>query len=211
MSLNRYVVTPEEVLQALAKKPPTAFTSSPRTIPLCAAWFMPNDPEGRTGLSVFKQKHMPSARFFDLDAVKDNGSPYPHMLPSPEDFAKAMSDLGIRQDDEVVVYDTAELGIFSAPRVGWMLKAFSHQKVHLLNNFKLWVEEGYPTESGDQERFDPVDYPVPQVEKSLVADFEEVKLKVLDLKQGRKDIQILDARSAGRWSGADPEPRPGKL
>ena len=35
------------------------------------------------------------AAFFDLDAVSDQKSPLPHMLPSPEDFASAMSALGV--------------------------------------------------------------------------------------------------------------------
>ena len=94
---------------------------------------------------VFKAKRIPSARFFDLDAVKDHESPYPHMLPTAEVFAKSMQDLGIRKDDTLVVYDTQELGIFSAPRVGWTLKVFGHPEVHVLNNFRLWVQQGYPT------------------------------------------------------------------
>ncbi len=85
----------------------------PRTIPLCAAWFLPND--GRNGLDTFRVKRIPDARFFDLDKVIDRHSPYPHMLPSAKDFASAMSALGIRRDDTVVVYDTQELG-YSVPR-----------------------------------------------------------------------------------------------
>lgn len=70
-------------------------------------------------MQVYKQGHIPNARFFDLDKVADTSSPYPHMLPSPEIFKDAMSELGISRDDTVVVYDSAELGIFSGPRVAW--------------------------------------------------------------------------------------------
>ncbi|KAL8642230.1 MAG: hypothetical protein Q9226_008531, partial [Calogaya cf. arnoldii] len=210
--LQTYLVTPKELSDALTKNVPTKISTAPRVIPLCAAWFLPNDPKGRTGQHVFKQKRIPSARFFDLDAVKDHESPYPHMLPTAQVFAKAMQDIGIRKDDEVVVYDTQELGIFSAPRVAWTLKIFGHPAVHILNNFRLWVEQGYPTESGDVEGIDEVQnpYPTPTLDTSKVVDFAGMKEVAKDYgKEGAEGVQVLDARSQGRWAGSDPEPRPG--
>ena len=148
--------------------------------------------------------------FFDLDLVSDTSSPYPHMLPSAQVFTQAMRKLGIRRDDNIVVYDSAELGIFSAPRVAWTLRVFGHPSIHILNNYKLWVEEGLPTERGEQTDFPESQYPEPQIDPSRVAGFEEVKEIAKDYnKEGREGVQILDARSLGRWSGADPEPRPG--
>lgn len=167
ISLKSYIVTPKELSDALTKNVHTKISTAPRVIPVCAAWFLPNDPQGRTGHQVFKEQRIPSARFFDLDAVKDHDSPYPHMLPTAEGFAEAMRKLGIRRDDEVVVYDTKELGIFSAPRVGWTFQVSGHPGVHLLNNFRLHNKEG------------------------------------------AEEVQVLDARSRGRWAGTDPEPRPG--
>jgi 3-mercaptopyruvate sulfurtransferase SseA len=41
----------------------------------------------------------------------------PHMLPSKEAFAAAVSALGIRNQDRVIIYDGK--GFFSAPRVWW--------------------------------------------------------------------------------------------
>lgn len=132
------------------------------------------------------------------------------MLPSPEVFQEAMCNFGINRDDTIVVYDTAELGIFSAPRVAWTLKVFGHPAVHILNNFKLWVEQKYPVEQGDGRQFDRTDYPLPQFDKSRVIDYDEVRIVALDHnKEGREEIQILDARPEGRFNGTDPEPRPG--
>ncbi|KAG4415797.1 hypothetical protein IFR04_011097 [Cadophora malorum] len=207
-ALSSYLVTPTELHAALKKNSPSKISTAPRTVALCASWFLPND--GRNGLDTFREKRIPSARFFDLDKVIDKRSPYPHMLPSATDFAKAMSALGIKRDDTVVVYDSAELGMFSAPRVGWTLKAFGHDSVHVLNNFKLWVEQGLPTESGEFWDVDTCVYPIPEFDASKVVDFEEVKELAKNYnKEGAEGIQILDARSAGRWSGKDPEPRPG--
>jgi thiosulfate/3-mercaptopyruvate sulfurtransferase len=207
-SFSSYLVTPKELSEALKKNPPSKISTAPRTVAVCATWFMPNSP--LNGLETFREQRIPNARFFDLDKVIDKHSPYPHMLPKASDFAKAMSALGIRKDDVVVVYDSKEQGIFSAPRVGWTMKAFGHDSVHLLNNFKLWVEEGYPTESGEFWDVDTCVYPIPLFETSKLVEFDEMKEIAKDFnKEGSEGVQILDARSQGRWSGKDAEPRPG--
>ncbi|KAJ2892602.1 rhodanese-like domain-containing protein [Zalerion maritima] len=205
-NFSSYLVSPKELSEALKKSPPGPISPEPRIIPLCAAWFMPND--GRTGKHAFRECRIPKARFFDLDKYCDRSSPYPHMLSGRKDFAQAMSELGIRKDDTVVVYDTKELGILSAPRVGWTLRYFGHNKVHVLNNFKLYIEQGLPTESGDIFSVECYPYPIPKEEGSSVASFEEVKQIVQNHnKEGSEGVQIIDARSAGRFSGKDPEPR----
>ncbi|MCJ1301509.1 hypothetical protein MMC08_004310 [Hypocenomyce scalaris] len=212
VSLQSYIVTPKQLADALTKNVPTKISTSPRIIPLCAAWFLPNDPDGRSGQKVFHDCRIPSARFFDIDQVKDHDSKYPHMLPTAEGFADAMRNIGIRKDDTVVVYDTKELGIFSAPRVGWTLKVFGHPNVHILNNFRLWVEEGFPTERGDIEAVVEQDshYPVPTMDPHMVVRFAEMKEIAKDYgKEGAEEVQILDARSLERWKGTEPEPRPG--
>ncbi|MCJ1414779.1 hypothetical protein MMC32_001107 [Xylographa parallela] len=186
--------------------------STSRIVPLCAAWFLPNDPQARTGRKVFAQRRIPGARFLDIDAVKDNDSPYPHMLPTAERFAQAMSELGLKRDDDLVVYDTQELGIFSAPRVAWMLRVFGHPKFHILNNFKLWVEQGYPTDTGEplSEIQESTNYPVPTFDVDRVITFRGVRDIVKEQgREGSEGVQIIDARSAGRFSGSEPEPRPG--
>ena len=211
-SLSSYIVTPKELAYALERNVPTTISTAPRVIPLCAAWFLPNDPQGRTGKQAFRQQRIASAKFFDIDGVRDHDSSYPHMLPTAEVFAEAMESLGIRKDDQIVVYDTQELGIFSAPRVGWTLKVFGHPAVHVLNNFRLWVDQGFPTESGMLPELpaEKTHYPVPNVDPGKVVKFAEVKSIAKDYnKEGAEGIQILDARSQGRWAGTAPEPRPG--
>lgn len=171
---------------------------------------MPNDPHGRTGIEVFKKKRIPSARFFDIDEVKDHDSPYPHMLPTCEIFAEAMAKMGVRKDDELVIYDSEELGLFSAPRVAWTMRVYGHPRVHLLNNFKIWVQEGYPIEEGPPMVPNITKYPIPTYNTDMVVKFAEMKTIGYDHgKEGAEEIHILDARSKGRWEGSDPEPRPG--
>lgn len=207
---SSYLVTPKELDEALKKNAPTAISTAPRVIPICAAWFMPNDAQKRTGLQTFLNKRIPTARFFDIDEIKDHESEYPHMLPTCDVYAEAMSKLGVRRDDEVVVYDTEELGLFSAPRAAWTMRVYGHAKVHILNNFRLWVKEGYPVETGPPEVPNITKYPVPAYNTDMVVKFAEMKTIGYDYgKEGSEEIQILDARSKGRWDGTEPEPREG--
>lgn len=207
---STYLVSPRELQETLTKEQSSNSPSKSKTITLCASWFLPNDPQKRTGKQVFEAGHIPRARFFDLDKIADTSSPYPHMLPSAETFAQEMGNLGVSRDDTVVVYDSAELGIFSAPRVAWTLKVFGHPSVHLLNNFKVWVEQGLPLEKGKQDQTEKTVYVGAYLDKDRVVAFEEVRDIAAKQKASKvREVQILDARSAGRWTGSDAEPRPG--
>jgi thiosulfate/3-mercaptopyruvate sulfurtransferase len=185
-----------------------------RIVPVCATWFMPNDAKKRTGLGSFTAIRIPGARFLDIDEACDKSSRYPHMLPTAPDFARAMSQLGIRPTDRVVCYDDAEVGIFSAPRAAWMFKVFGHRRVHILNNFKLWVDKGFPVEKGEPlPSVKETEYPVPTLDRLKVMHYEDL---VDNLCQNNDvpampELNIVDARSRGRWEGTEPEPRPGKF
>lgn len=205
-ALSSYVVEPHELAKALEANPPLAARGSPRVIPISAEWFMPNDP--RKGIEEFSKLRIPTARFFDLDAIKDHDSPYPHMVPTGETFAAAMQDMGVSRQDAVVVYDSPQVGIFSAPRAAWTFRVFGHPKVHLLNNFKVWVEQGLPVETGPVAQVEKAEYSVSQPDRSLISAFEEI-LEIAK-EGGRAGVQVLDARPHGRFLGADMEPRPGK-
>jgi thiosulfate/3-mercaptopyruvate sulfurtransferase len=200
-NFSTFTVTPAELLAELKNPNRTS-----RIVPVSAEWYLPNDT--RTGYSEYLKQRIPGARFFDLDAIKDPVSPYPHMLPDGATFAKAMGELGIKREDTVVVYDSPHIGVFSGPRAAWTFRVFGHEKVHLLNNFKVWKEMGLPMESGEVERWDKTQYPVAQLEEGLVVGFGEM----MKLAEGARDgVEIIDARPKGRFEGKDPEPRPGRL
>jgi len=57
------------------------------------SWHMPA--AGRSGREEYLQAHIPGAVFFDIDAIADPATDLPHMLPSPEAFAKAAGELGL--------------------------------------------------------------------------------------------------------------------
>src|SRR5437016_6613940 len=76
----------------------------------------------RDAAAEYLAGHIPGAVRFDIDQVADHAIPLPHMLPSPEQFAREAAALGIATNDTIVVYDGA--GMFSAPRVWWTFRRF---------------------------------------------------------------------------------------
>jgi thiosulfate/3-mercaptopyruvate sulfurtransferase len=166
---------------------------------LDASWHMPS--EKRYARKEYLESHIPGAVFFDIDAVSDHESPYPHMLPQAQDFAQQVSALGMRQGDDIVVYDSS--GLFSAPRVWWMFRVFGHSKVRVLDGgLPKWNAEGRAVESGARAII-PGDFH-PDYHRSLLRDKKQMAANII-----RPHEIVLDARSPGRFSGTEPEPRPG--
>ncbi|KAI7881362.1 Rhodanese-like protein [Lichtheimia hyalospora FSU 10163] len=169
---------------------------------LDGSWHMPNT--NRDPYQEYIQQHIPGARFFGIDEIKDTTVDLPHMLPAPDAFASAVGKLGISNQDHVVIYDS--IGLFSAPRVYWTFKAFGHENVSVLNGgLPKWIKDGYPTESVEP-KFEPATYQVPEINRSLVWNYDAV---LENARQQGKIAQVLDARPEARFTGQVPEPRPG--
>ncbi|XP_063164474.1 3-mercaptopyruvate sulfurtransferase [Candoia aspera] len=168
---------------------------------LDASWYLPK--MKRNPQSEFEERHIPGAAFFDIDHCSDRTSPYDHMLPSATDFAEYVGKLGVGSDSHVVVYDASDQGLFSAPRVWWMFRVFGHDAVSLLDGgLKNWMKEGYPVSSG---RSPPASAEFhASLDKSMVKTYEQIKENIES-----RQFQVVDARSAGRFAGIEPEPREG--
>jgi thiosulfate/3-mercaptopyruvate sulfurtransferase len=154
-----------------------------------------------TAREDYYKGHIPGAVFFDIDDICETGTSLPHMIPSPDLFARKVGALGIGDDDRVVVYDSA--GLSSAGRAWWMLRVFGHSNVALLDGgLRKWRAEGRPLDtvipSPPQRRF------TGRFDPSLVRD----KRALLANLATRRE-QVVDARAAGRFDGTTPEVRPG--
>lgn len=162
-------------------------------------YYLPNVP--RDADAEFLERHIPGAVRFDIDAIKDEKNPLPHMLPPPALFAAKVGALGIGDETRVVAYNAD--GASAAARVWWMLRVFGHDKVAVLDGgLPKWLAEGRPVESGPA-RPQPAVFTA-RFRPELVRGLEEVRA---ELTSGR--ATIADARSSGRFSGAEPEIRPG--
>lgn len=148
----------------------------------------------------YQAQHIPGAVFFDIDELSDHTSGLPHTLPSPESFAASMSALGVSETDTIVIYEQA--GVYSAPRALWMLRVMGAPNVHLLDaDLAAWTAAGLPTDATPVSR--PPTTFNPRFNPQAVIDYPHLQQLL------SRHAQILEARSAGRFSGAAPEPRHG--
>lgn len=163
------------------------------------SYFLPTQP--RDAHAEYQSGHIPGAVFFDIEAVSDDSTDLPHMLPGPAHFGKAVGALGIGDGDTVVVYDS--VGLYSAARVWWTFRIFGAKKVYILDGgLPKWKSEGRPLETGDTPRT-PKTFTA-EMNVGAVATLDDVRMALAD-----DSAQIVDARSPERFAGTAPEPRPG--
>ncbi|KAG8984478.1 hypothetical protein FRB90_005304, partial [Tulasnella sp. 427] len=193
-SHSELVITPSQL----------AALPSSTTVPIDVTWFMPN--VSRDPNAEFLEKRILNAQRMDLDVV---ASEHPlglkHMMPTGEVFAQACEQIGVSPGSHVVLYDTH--GVFSSPRALFMFKAFGHSKASILNGgLPRWIDEGHPTESCPVKDVKPAKYPAPTLKEDFVRSYEQI---VKATAGGDGSTVVLDARPNGRFTGKDPEPRPG--
>ncbi len=167
---------------------------------LDASFYLPN--EGQDARKLFEAAHIPGAVFFDIDAISDPATQLPHMLPKPADFARMVAPLGISNSSRIVVYD--QRGIFSSARVWWMFRVFGHDDIAVLDGgLPGWVKSGGALAAGSASvratgSFDPYFRP------AMVRDIDDMRRNL-----AAPSALVVDARPAGRFTGAIPEPRAG--
>jgi len=164
-----------------------------------ATWHMPGS--DRNAYNEYREAHIPGAVFFDIDEICDLDSPLPHMLPSPEKMSSRMRKLGVGDGNRVIIYDNSD--VRSAARVWFMLKTFGLWDVAILDGgFQKWKKE--------RQKLEDIP-PLPRM-RHFTARFNTTKVRDLthmmeNLSHQRE--QIVDARTPGRFSGSEPEPREG--
>jgi thiosulfate/3-mercaptopyruvate sulfurtransferase len=171
----------------------------PGAVIVDGSFYLPT--QKRDAKAEYVAGHIPGAVFFDIEAVADHSSDLPHMLPGPKQFGDAAGALGISDKDTIVVYDG--VGLNSAPRVWWTFHIFGAKNVFILDGgMPAWKAENRTIESGESKRaaakFNAV------MDTGAVAMMADVQMALND-----KSVQVVDARSAGRFAGRDAEPRPG--
>lgn len=176
-----------------------AHLSQPDLVVVDGSWYLPQ--EERDPKAEYADTHIPGAVYFDIDEIADPASDLPHMMPSPVAFSSAMRRLGIGDGQRIVVYDGK--GVFSAPRVWWAFKTMGVRDVAVLDGgLPKWLREGRPVD--DEPVVRPERHFSARLDHGSVADRSDV-LKAI----GGAGPQIVDARSAGRFTGSEPEPRAG--
>ena len=144
---------------------------------LDATWHMPNS--NRNALGEYKQNHIKSSIFFDLDENSNQNIPLPHMLPVSQDWEKIVSRLGIKNDDHIIIYDNSE--VLSASRCWFTFLYFGHD-INLVSvldgGLKKWKLENRPlsneTTSSIETKYEA------KVRSDLVINFNQVENNVIE-------------------------------
>jgi len=155
------------------------------------------------GRTQYRGRHLPGSVHFDIDHVADRTNPLPHMLPTPEDFAKKVGLLGIGDGDRVVAYDRL-YGGSAAARAWWMFRVFGHDEVAMLDGgLSKWTKEKLPTEMS----------PVRPEPKPLSVSFNAALVRGLsemDANLATGAEQVIDARGPGKFDGTQEDVFPFK-
>lgn len=167
---------------------------------LDATAFLPGTP--RDPRAEYLEAHIPGALFLDLPALCDHEDPRPSTVPTNAQFAARMDALGIGNDDRIIVYDNSPLS--SSGRAWWLLRLFGARSVAILDGgLSQWMAQGHPTENGEA---------APRNSSGFRAQRDDAQIRhkadILANLDSRA-AQLVDARGASRFTGADPEPRPG--
>ncbi len=171
----------------------------PGVVVVDASYYLPN--QKRDARAEYLVSHIPGAVYFDINDICDHSTDLPHMMPGPDQFGEQAGALGIGENDTIVVYDA--VGLYSAPRVWWSFLIFGAKNAFILDGgFPAWKAEGRPVEAGEVKRekrtFNAT------MDTAAVAMVADVQMALND-----GSAQVVDARSAGRFAGKEPEPRPG--
>ena len=166
---------------------------------LDASWYLPG--MNRNPIIEYEKRHIPNARFFDIDDISDNRSELPHMVPPIEKFMSRVRKLGVGDGHQVIVYDGS--GMFSAARVWWLFKMMGHKNIAVLNGgLPKWISDGFPVNDKP---------PIIRDRHMMVDQISSYVRDVTQVAAASKlgDHEIVDARSPGRFRGEENEPREG--
>lgn len=147
-----------------------------------------------SGRPQYDKGHIPTAGFADLKGeLSDIESPFGFAVPTPEQFAAAMSALGVGDDSRVVLYDAS--GSVWAARVWWMLRWIGFDKVALLDGgLAAWTAQGLPLSTEPVSR--SVGTLTIALRPELIVGKDEVLAAISD-----DTVSIIDALPEAQYRG----------
>jgi thiosulfate/3-mercaptopyruvate sulfurtransferase len=160
--------------------------------------------DARPDRAAYVSGHLPGALHADLN-VHLSGVSEPgfdpakggrHPLPSPATWAAQLGAWGIGPETKVVIYDAANGGN-AAARMWWMLRAFGHEQVAVLDGgLDRALRPGLHLVTGDSPAPPPhASYPCGRWHRPTVGVAE------LDRVLQDPNWKVLDVRSRERWRG----------
>ena len=165
------------------------------------SWHMPQ--AKRNGFEEYNKEHIPNAIFFDLDKNSKINTDLPHMLTDIKSWEKILSNMGIENKDEIVIYDNSD--VISSCRCWFNLIYFGHDPklVHVLNGgLKKWKKENKIT--NNEKIKNKISNYLAIENTEMVKNKNEININISNNK-----FNVIDARSRDRFDGKVAEPRKG--
>lgn len=149
--------------------------------------------------SPFSGMTIPGARFLDLKKdFSDTTAPFPNTIPTVTDFQENARQLGVNSDSKIVVFDA--MGIYSSPRVWWLFKVMGHYNIQVLDGgIPAWNELGLALTESYASDYTYGNFQA-ELDTKQVKTFEDLEANV-----DTPAFTVVDARSAGRFEGVEPE------
>ena len=166
-----------------------------------SSWHMPN--ANRNAYEEYKKEHIKNAIFFDIDKFSNKKTELPHMLPDEKEWEKIVSNLGITNEERIIVYDNSD--VLSSCRCWYTFIFFGHKPnlISILNGgLSKWKKENRET-TDKTSNHEKKNYKAKKISQ-LVKTKEEIDKNISE-----KKFQVVDARSKNRFLGLEKEPRPG--
>mgnify|MGYP000007540780 FL=1 len=153
-----------------------------------------------TAFQNYQESHLQRALFVDVntqlaDIKEDVAVGGRHPLPSPVEFSKTLSDLGITTETWVVVYDDKN-GANAAARFWWMLRSVGHQNVQVLSGgIQAAIQAGFPVSSAVEIPNKVPLYPTQNWQ------WPTIDLEGMDEMIQKDAFVVIDVRESHRFKG----------
>ena len=148
----------------------------------------------RDAVAEFAAAHIPGSRFLGLASLHDPASSMPGKIPDASTVEKRLSELGIGDDTQIILYDDSALR--TACRAWFLLHLFGIERLAVLDGgLGKWRSEGRPLVHGDEK-------PARGDISCRTPDRIALRTKAVMLANiGSGTEQVVDARDAERFAG----------
>jgi thiosulfate/3-mercaptopyruvate sulfurtransferase len=160
-----------------------------------------DEPRYHADPEAYRAGHVPGAAFVDWRTdFTDRDDPVPVQLAPPGTFAADATRLGIGNDAVVVAYD--DYRNILAGRVVWALRAYGHERAHVLDGgLRAWIAAGHPLREGDERPLPAAPAYRPGPRDDTLWGIERMQ-EALD-----RNVLILDARAHDEYAGIESHAR----
>ena len=149
----------------------------------------------RTDMFTYLQGHLPNASYLNPESLRASEGGVPGQLLSPGMYADLFGRLGLSLDRPIVIYSAGETRNIDATFLAWLLAAFGHEQVYVLNGgYFKWQLEQRPIAR---------EYPQVQTVEFPAGTFHPERASLEDVRRAlqQHDAILVDARPPEQYAG----------